>query len=402
MKETIILAYSGGLDTSIIIAWLKEHYSCDVITYTANLGQFKDSSELEKIKQKALKSGAKEAIVEDVQKQFVEEYLCPLIKSSAKYEGTYLLGTISRYLIGKKLTEIAKQYGAKSVCHGATGKGNDQVRFELSILSINPELKIIAPWRTWDIKSREEAIEFAQKHNIEISATKSKPFSTDENIWYTSHEGGILEDCKNEAPEDIYEFTVHPKLATSEDEVLLIEFKNGAPCAINGNFSDATDILKILNSIGKKHGIGCLDIIENRVVGMKSRGVYEFPGGEILFQAHKMLESIVLDRDTLHYKNKLALDYADLIYDGKWFGDFRKHLDAFIDSTQLSVSGEVSLRLYKGNIFPVSIKSQNSLYKADLAGFTMNDDYNQEDAKGFINIFGLPLKVAGIVKKNGS
>lgn len=398
MKETIILAYSGGLDTSIIIAWLKENYNCDVITYTANLGQFKDNAELEKIKQKALKSGAKEAIVEDVQRQFVEDYLWPLVRSSAKYEGTYLLGTISRYLIGKKLTEIAKQYDAKSVCHGATGKGNDQVRFELSILSINPELKIIAPWRTWNIKSREEAIDFAQKHNIEVSATKSKPFSTDENIWYTSHEGGILEDCKNEAPEDIYEFTAHPKFADPKDEVLSIEFKNGTPCAINGQFGEAIDILKTLNSIGKKHGIGCLDIIENRVVGMKSRGVYEFPGGEILFQAHKMLESIVLDRDTLHYKNKLALDYADLIYDGKWFGDFRQHLDAFISSTQVSVSGEVSLKLYKGNIFPVSIKSKNSLYKADLAGFTMNEDYNQEDAKGFINIFGLPLKVAGIVK----
>jgi argininosuccinate synthase len=398
-KKKIILAYSGGLDTSIIITWLKENYDCEVITYTANLGQFKDNNELEKIKKKALRSGATEAIVEDVQSEFVEKYLWPLVKSSAKYEGTYLLGTISRYLIGKKLVEMAHKFNADEVCHGATGKGNDQVRFELSIMSLDPKLKIIVPWRIWDIKSREEAIDYAKKHNIEILATKAKPFSTDENIWYTSHEGGILEDCTNDAPDDIYEFTQHPKFANNQQEDVKISFEKGIPIAINDKKLDSVSLLQTLNIIGKNNGIGCLDIVENRVVGMKSRGVYEFPGGEILFQAHKMLESIVLDRETLHYKNKLALDYADLIYDGKWFLNFKNHLDAFINSTQVKVTGDIIVRLYKGNIFPVSIYSKYSLYNADLAGFTMDESYDQKDAEGFIKIFGLPLKISGLINK---
>ena len=398
-KKKIILAYSGGLDTSIIITWLKENYDCEVITYTANLGQFKDNNELEKIKQKALRSGATEAIVEDVQSEFVEKYLWPLVKSSAKYEGTYLLGTISRYLIGKKLVEMAHKFNADEVCHGATGKGNDQVRFELSIMSLDPKLKIIVPWRIWDLKSREEAIDYAKKHNIEILATKAKPFSTDENIWYTSHEGGILEDCKNDAPDDIYEFTQHPKFANNQQEDVKISFEKGIPIAINDKKLDSVSLLQTLNIIGKNNGIGCLDIVENRIVGMKSRGVYEFPGGEILFQAHKMLESIVLDRETLHYKNKLALDYADLIYDGKWFLNFKNHLDAFINSTQVKVTGDIIVRLYKGNIFPVSIYSKYSLYNADLAGFTMDESYDQKDAEGFIKIFGLPLKISGLINK---
>ncbi len=398
-KKKIILAYSGGLDTSIIITWLKENYDCEVITYTANLGQFKDNNELEKIKQKALRSGATEAIVEDVQSEFVEKYLWPLVKSSAKHEGTYLLGTISRYLIGKKLVEMAHKFNADEVCHGATGKGNDQVRFELSIMSLDPKLKIIVPWRIWDLKSREEAIDYAKKHNIEILATKAKPFSTDENIWYTSHEGGILEDCKNDAPDDIYEFTQHPKFANNQQEDVKISFEKGIPIAINDKKLDSVSLLQTLNIIGKNNGIGCLDIVENRIVGMKSRGVYEFPGGEILFQAHKMLESIVLDRETLHYKNKLALDYADLIYDGKWFLNFKNHLDAFINSTQVKVTGDIIVRLYKGNIFPVSIYSKYSLYNADLAGFTMDESYDQKDAEGFIKIFGLPLKISGLINK---
>ncbi len=398
-KKKIILAYSGGLDTSIIITWLKENYDCEVITYTANLGQFKDNNELEKIKQKALKSGANEAIVEDVRSEFIETYLWQLVKSSAKYEGTYLLGTISRYLIGQKLVETAKKFSANTICHGATGKGNDQVRFELSILALNPELEIIAPWRIWDIKSREDAIDYAKKHGIEITATKAKPFSTDENIWYTSHEGGILEDCKNESPDDIYEFTRHPKFASDEDEVVNILFEKGIPVAVNDKKLNSLELLELLNKIGFKHGIGCLDIVENRVVGMKSRGVYEFPGGEILFQAHRMLESITVDKETLHYKNKIALDYADLIYDGKWFSPFKNHLDAFIDSTQQNLTGNVVVRLYKGNVFPVSIDSKYSLYNPDLAGFTMGNDYDQQDAKGFINIFGLPLKMTGLINK---
>ena len=398
-KKKIVLAYSGGLDTSVIIVWLKENYDCDIITYTANLGQFKDNAELEKIKQKALKTGASEAIIEDVREEFIKKYLWQLVKSSAKYEGTYLLGTISRYLIGQKLVEVAKQFNATTICHGATGKGNDQVRFELSILALNPELEIVAPWRTWSINSREEAIDYAKKHGIEITATKAKPFSTDENIWYTSHEGGVLEDCKNESPEDIYEFTQHPKFASDKNEIINISFEKGVPVAINNKTIDCIELLQTLNKVGAKHGIGCLDIVENRVVGMKSRGVYEFPGGEILFQTHKMLESITIDRETLHYKCKIALDYADLIYDGKWFSSFKNHLDTFINSTQNNVTGNVSVKLYKGNIFPVSIDSKHSLYNPDLAGFTMGGDYNQQDAKGFINIFGLPLKISGLINK---
>lgn len=397
-KKTIILAYSGGLDTSITIPWLKEKYECEVIAYTANLGQIKQE-DIKLIQKKAIDSGAKNAIVEDVTSEFIEEYVWKMLKASAKYEGTYLMGTISRYIIAKKLTEVANKYNAEAVCHGATGKGNDQVRFELSIMSNNPKLEIIAPWRIWDIKSREDAIDYAMRHGVPITATKDKPFSTDENIWYMSHEGGILEDCKNESPESIYEFTQHPKFSSDNDEVVSISFEKGIPVGINGDHCGGVEILEKLNLIGKKHGIGCLDIVENRVVGMKSRGVYEFPGGEIIYQAHKMLESITIDRDTMHYKNKISLDYADLVYDGKWFSELRVALDQFVDSTQKTVSGEVKVKLYKGSIFPVSIDSKYSLFKPDLAGFTMGDEYDQNDAKGFINIFGLPLKVKSLTNE---
>ncbi len=396
MKKKIVLAYSGGLDTSIIIPWLKENYNCEVITYTADVGQ---GEELDPIYEKALKSGADKAIIENIQDEFVTDYLWPLLKSGAKYETTYLLGTISRPLIAKKLVEIAKKEGATAICHGATGKGNDQVRFELAIMQLAPEIEIIAPWRIWHFKSREECIDYAKKHNILVDATKKLPYSMDKNLWYLSHEGGVLEDCKNEAPADIYTFTQHPKTASDEIEELKIEFKSGIPIALNDKNLTGTNIMHQLNKIGKKHGIGCLDIVENRVVGMKSRGAYEFPGAEILYQAHKMLESITIDRESMHYKNKIALDYADLVYDGKWFSNIKKNLDAFIDKTQEKVCGEVVIKLYKGNVFPVSISSPYSLYNPDLAGFTMGSDYDQMDAKGFINIFGLPLKICGFIDK---
>jgi argininosuccinate synthase len=394
MKRKIVLAYSGGLDTSIIIPWLKENYDCQVITYTADIGQ---GDELEKIQEKSLNSGADKAIVEDIQEEFVRDYLFPLLKSSAKYEGNYLLGTISRPLIAKKLVEVAKNNLCDAICHGATGKGNDQVRFELAIMQLASDIEIIAPWRIWDFKSREQCIDYAKNHNIPIDATKKSPYSTDKNIWYLSHEGGILEDCKNEAPDDIFTFTRHIKNAENLPEELEIEFLSGIPIAVNKNKTSGIEILNILNKIGARHAIGAVDIIENRVVGMKSRGVYEFPGAEILFQSHKMLESITIDKDTIHYKNKIALDYANLIYEGKFFCKLKNSLDAFINETQKNVSGIVKVKLYKGNIFPVSITSNYSLYNPNLAGFTMNSEYSQQDAKGFINIFGLPMKISGSV-----
>ena len=390
-KRKFILAYSGGLDTSIIATWLKEEYDCELITYTANLGH---DCDFEAIKAKAIKSGATKAIVEDVKAEFLEKYVWNLIKSGAKYETKYLMGTISRYLIGEKLAKLALAENADAIVHGATGKGNDQVRFEMSISAIAPDVEIIAPWRTWDMKSREDMIDYAKKHDIEITATREKPFSTDENIWYISHEGGVLEDCKNESPEDMYEMTQHPKRASNEDEVVEIDFEQGVPTAVNGKKLTPLEIMETLNKIGLKHGIGCLDIVESRVVGMKSRGVYEFPAGEILFQAHGLLESIVLDRDTLHYKQKMAMDYADLVYDGKWFCCLRQAMEAYINHTQQYVCGKVKVRLYKGNVMPVYIDSKHSLYNASLAGFTMNDDYDQRDAAGFIKISSLPAKTS--------
>ena len=388
----IVLAYSGGLDTSVIILWLKENYNAEIITYTADLGQDED---LSGVKAKALNTGASEAIVENITQEFVDAYIFPLLKSGAKYENTYLNGTISRPLIAKKLVEVARKHNADAICHGATGKGNDQVRFEASIIALAPDLKVIAPWREWDFKSREELMEYAKNHGIAVEATKKSPYSIDRNILYVSHEGGILEDCKNEFPKDFLKMTQHPEDAVDESENVKITFKKGIPVALNDKEMNGVEIMQILNKLGHKHGIGLIDIVEDRMVGMKSRGTYEFPAGEIIYQAHQKLESITLTKETWQYKQKMALDYANLIYSAGWFTQIKECMDAFINKTQEYVSGEVILKLYKGNIFSVSISSPNSLYNPNLAGFSMGEEYNQKDAEGFIKIFSLPMKVFG-------
>ena len=392
----IVLAYSGGLDTSIIIAWLKEKYNAEIITYTANLGQDED---LSGIKEKALKTGATEAIVEDITNEFVNDYVFPLLRSGAKYENTYLNGTISRPLIAKKLVEIAEKYKADAICHGATGKGNDQVRFEASIFSLNPKLKVIAPWRDWEFTSREELMDFAKSHGIEVEATKKSPYSIDRNIFYVSHEGGVLEDCKNEFPKDVLKMTQHPEDASNEPENIKISFEKGNPVAINDKKMNSVEIMKQLNIIGHKHGIGLIDIVEDRMVGMKSRGTYEFPAGEIIYQAHQKLETITLTKEVLIYKQKMSVDYANLVYSAGWFTQLKQCMDEFINKTQENVSGYVVLKLYKGNIFSVSLSSPYSLYNPELAGFKMGEEYNQKDAEGFIKIFSIPMKVFGKVNK---
>lgn len=390
MKDKVILAYSGGLDTSIIIPWLKENYDYEVIAVAVDVGQGK---ELEGLRKKALESGASKVYIENVRKEFVESYIFPMLKSGARYEGKYLMGTLSRPLIAKKLAEVARKEKAIAIVHGATGKGNDQVRFELALKSLVPEMQIIAPWRIWDIKSREEAIEYAQKRGIPITATKEKPYSEDRNIWYMSHEGGILEDPTKEAPEYLYEMSLSPEKALDKPELVSIEFSKGLPIAVNGEKMDSVALLEYLNEIGSRNGIGIVDIVENRLVGMKSRGVYECPGGEILYQAHTILESVCLDRDTTHYKAKMSIDYAGLIYDGKWFSPLREAMEEFVDKTQQTVSGTVRLKLYKGNCMPAGVFSDYSLYDTSLATFGKDEIYNQKDAEGFINLYGLPFKV---------
>ena len=393
----IVLAYSGGLDTSIIIAWLKEKYDAEIITYTADLGQDED---LSVVKEKALKTGASEAIVEDITKEFVDDYVFPLLKSGAKYENTYLNGTISRPLIAKKLVEVAKKYNADAICHGATGKGNDQVRFEASIFALAPDIKIIAPWREWEFTSREELMDFAKSHGIEVEATKKSPYSIDRNILYVSHEGGVLEDCKNEFPKEVLKMTQHPEDAVDESENIKLSFEKGIPVALNDKKMNSVEIMKELNKIGYKHGIGLIDIVEDRMVGMKSRGTYEFPAGEIIYQAHQKLETITITKDALIYKQKMALDYANLVYSAGWCTQLKDCMDAFINKTQERVSGDVVLKLYKGNVFSVSLSSPYSLYNPDLAGFKMGSEYNQKDAEGFIKIFSLPMKINGIVNND--
>ena len=393
----IVLAYSGGLDTSVIIPWLKENYNAEVITYTADLGQDED---LSGVKDKALKSGAVDAVVENITQEFVDDYVFPLLKSGAKYENTYLNGTISRPLIAKKLVEVARKYKADAICHGATGKGNDQVRFEASIMALAPDLKVIAPWRDWSFKSREELMEYAKAHGIAVEATKKSPYSIDRNILYVSHEGGVLEDCKNEFPKDVLKMTQHPEDANNEPENVKITFEKGIPVSVNDKKMNSVEVMQTLNKIGHKHGIGLIDIVEDRMVGMKSRGTYEFPAGEIIYQAHQRLESITITKDAWLYKQKMALDYANLVYSAGWCTQLKECMDAFIDKTQEQVSGEVVIKLYKGNVFSVSISSPNSLYNPNLAGFTMGEEYNQKDAEGFINLFGLPTKVQALMRKN--
>ncbi len=398
-KEKVVLAYSGGLDTSIMIPWLKENYDCEVIAMCADLGQGEELSGLE---EKALKTGASKLYVEDVREEFISQYIFPTMRAGAIYESKYLLGTsFGRPLIAKKLVEIAHKEGATMVAHGATGKGNDQVRFELTFMALDPTLKIIAPWKDpkWTLHSREECIDYAVARNVPITQTKKKIYSEDANIWHVSHEGGELEDPGNEPYSGVFRFSSTIESAPDLAEYVEIDFVKGTPTAINGKECDPVSIISTLNAIGGKHGVGQVDMVENRLVGIKSRGVYETPGGSILYAAHHQLELLVLDRDTLHYKEQLALKYAELVYDGKWFTPLREALDAFVAVTQECVTGKVRLKLYKGNIVPAGSWAEKSLYLMDLASFSDTPLYDQKDATGFIRLLGLPMKVRRLVEK---
>ncbi|MBO8158088.1 argininosuccinate synthase [Thermosyntropha sp.] len=395
--EKVVLAYSGGLDTSIIIPWLKENYGYEVIAFCADLGQ---GEELEPVREKAIKSGASKIYVEDLKEEFVRDYIFPVLKAGAVYEKKYLLGTsFARPLIAKKMVEIAEKEGAVAICHGATGKGNDQVRFELGVKALNPDLKIIAPWREWDIKSREDAIDYAVKHGIEVPVTKDKIYSRDRNLWHISHEGGDLEDPANEPKDDLYVLTVPPEKAPDKPTYLEIGFKEGVPVSINGKEYGPVELLTELNRIGGENGVGIVSIVENRLVGMKSRGVYETPGGTILYTAHDELERLTLDRRTLKFKQEMAITYAELVYDGNWFCKLRYALDAFVNETQKTVTGTVKVKLYKGNCQAVASWSPYSLYNEELATFGASEIYSHKDAAGFINLFGLPLTVQALLER---
>jgi argininosuccinate synthase len=392
--QKVVLAYSGGLDTSIIVPWLKENYGCEVVCFTADVGQ---GEELEGLEAKALASGASQLIVRDLREEFARDYLFRLLRAGAIYERKYLLGTsIARPLIAKHQVEVAHQVGADAVAHGATGKGNDQVRFELTYMALDPRLKVIAPWREWDIRSREDAIAYAQKHNVPVKASLKSIFSRDGNLWHLSHEGGPLEDPWNEPEEEMFQLSVSPQNAPDQPETIQIGFESGTPVSLNGEKLSPATLIERLNRLGGKHGIGRADLVENRLVGMKSRGVYETPGGTILLAAHRELESLTLDKETLHFKDLVALKYAELVYNGQWFSPLREALDAFVDNTQGPVTGEVRLKLYKGNILVAGRKSPFSLYREDFATFGQEDVYNQTDAQGFIRLFGLPLKVRAL------
>lgn len=401
--KKVVLAYSGGLDTSVIIPWLKENYQCEVIAMCADIGQ---GDELQPVRDKALASGASKVYIEDLQQPFVEEFIWPVLKAGAVYEGKYLLGTsFARPLIAKALVEIAEKEQADAICHGATGKGNDQVRFELTVKALAPHLQIIAPWRLWDIRSREDAIDYAEKHNIPVPVTKKRPYSMDRNIWHLSHEGADLEDPWNEPKEDVYMVTKTPEQAPDKATYVEIDFEQGIPVAVDGEKLGAVALVEKLNTIGAANGIGIADIVENRLVGMKSRGVYETPGGAILFYAHRELEYLTLDRATMHYKEQVAVRYGELVYDGMWYSPLKQAIDAFVDSTQATVTGKVRLKLYKGNIMSAGAKSPYSLYHEGFVTFGRDEVYNQKDAEGFINLFGLPLKIRALMqqeaKKNG-
>ena len=398
--KKVVLAYSGGLDTSVIVPWLKENYGCEVITFTANIGQ--GDEELVGLEEKAIASGASRAYVVDLRNEFLTGYAFPTMQAGAIYEGQYLLGTsFARPVTAKYMVEVAEQEGADAVAHGCTGKGNDQVRFELTVKALNPMLKVIAPWREWDIRSREDALAYAEAHNVPVSTSKSQ-YSRDRNIWHMSHEGNILEDPWAEPQEDMFTLTVAPEHAPDEPRYLTLSFDQGVPVAIDGQAMEPLDLLTKLNEVGGAHGVGRVDMVENRLVGMKSRGVYETPGGTILYTAHQGLESITLDRETLHYKQVVAHRYAELVYYGQWFTTLREALQAFVATTQETVTGTVRIKLYKGTCSVVGRQSPFSLYREELATFGQDDVYDQGDAEGFINLFGLPLKVRALVnKQNG-
>ena len=395
----VVLAYSGGLDTSVILVWLKERYGCEVVTFTADLGQGDD---MEEVKKKALATGASRAYLEDLREEFLMEYALPTMMAGAIYERHYLLGTsFARPLIARRQVEIAELEGADAVAHGCTGKGNDQVRFELTYKALNPHLKVIAPWREWDIRSREDALAYAAAHSIPVAATERSIYSRDGNIWHLSHEGGILEDPWREPEEEMFQLTVAPEAAPDEPFYLEIDFKEGVPKRIDGVACGPVELLTRLNELGGAHGVGRADLVENRLVGVKSRGVYETPGGTILYTAHRALESICLDRETLHYKDVVAQRYAELVYYGQWFTPLREALDAFVRQTQQTVTGTVRVKLYKGSCTVVGRKSPYSLYREDYATFGEEDVYDQADAEGFINLFGLPLKVKALLDIEG-
>lgn len=395
-KEKVILAYSGGLDTSVIMTWLKENYNYDVIAVCCNAGQKEDFDAIEK---KAIATGASKAITIDLREEFITDFIYPTIKAGAIYENEYMLGTsMARPLMAKKLVEVAHQEGAFVIAHGCTGKGNDQVRFETTIKALDPSIKIIAPWRFWDFQSREDLLEYAADHNIPIAQSQAKIYSRDENIWHISHEGGELEDPWNEHYKTIHVLSVPPEDAPDEVTYVNIDFEKGIPVAVDGEKMDPISLLTKLNELGSKNGVGTVDIIENRLVGMKSRGVYETPGGTILFAAHAGLEKLVLDRDTLQYKYIVAQKFAQLLYDGLWYTPLREAISAFVDSTQELLTGTVRMKLYKGSAVVAGRKSPNSLYSEEFATFSADEVYDQSDAEGFINLFSLPLKIRAMQK----
>ena len=392
--KKIVLAYSGGLDTSVMITWLKENYdNCEVIAVVGNVGQ--GDSELEGIEEKAIKTGASKIYVEDLKEELVNDFIVPTIKAGAKYQNEYLLGTpFSRPLIGKKLVEIALKEGADAICHGCTGKGNDQVRFELAIKNFAPDMPVIVPWRTWELKSREDEIEYAEKHNIPLKIKRETNYSKDKNLWHLSHEGLDLECIKNEPKYDsILEMGVSPQNAPDKEEKVSIEFVEGVPVKLNGKEMSVLEIIESLNEIGGKNGIGIIDLVEDRLVGMKSRGVYETPGGTIIYKAHEWLESACLDKDMLEFKHSVANEFGKLLYNAKWYTPLRQSLSAFVDESQKTVTGIVSLKLYKGNIIKSSIESEYSLYSEKTASFGEDDDYDQKDSAGFINLYSLPTRI---------
>ena len=396
-KEKVVLAYSGGLDTSVIVRWLQEKYDYEIVAMTANVGQ--GDSELEGLEDKAIKTGASQIFIEDIREELVKDYIFPMVQSGAIYEGKYLLGTaIARPLIGKRLVEIAEKVGATAVAHGATGKGNDQVRFEFAVKALNPYLKIVAPWREWELQSRTDCMNYACSHGIPIPVTAEKPYSIDRNIWHISFEGGILEDPDREPEKDMFRLTVDPIDAPDQPEEVAITFEQGIPCAVNGKKLGPVQLVEELNTIAGKHGVGRVDMVENRLLGMKSRGIYETPGGTLIAFAHRELEHYTLDRETYHYKEGIALKYAEMIYYGLWFTPLREALDGFIQKTQEPVTGTIGMKLYKGNISVSSRESEHTLYHLGMVTFEEDELFEQKDAQGFINLYGLPLTIKGMMR----
>jgi argininosuccinate synthase len=398
--KKVVLAYSGGLDTSVIVPWLKNNYQCEVVCFTADIGQ---EEELDGLEEKAIKSGASKLYIRDLREEFLRDFVFPTMQAGAVYEREYLLGTsFARPLIAKHLVEVAELEGADAIAHGCTGKGNDQVRFELTAMALNPKLKVIAPWREWNIRSRQDALAYAAEFNVPVTQTEKDIYSRDRNLFHLSHEGGLLEDPWNEPENRMYKLTRNPEDAPDTPAYVELEFEKGSPVGLNGKRLSPVDIFVELNRIGGEHAIGRIDIVENRLVGMKSRGVYETPAGTIIHRAHQLLESICLDKHTMQYKDFVAVKYAELVYNGMWYTRLRESLDAFVKVTQENVTGTVRLRLYKGNIIVAGRKSPYSLYREDYASFGEEDVYNQKDAEGFIQLFGLPMKVEALLQIDGS